>query len=385
MSPETTIPPPESCRVLHVLGRLARGGAELRTLEVIRHVASQGICSDVLVLSGKSGELDEEVVRYGGRVIPLARSWGWQRRLSQVLKEGDYAAVHSHVHHFSGWLLRTAHEHGIPVCIAQFHSLDDGKGDGLLRRAYRWQARRLIDRHATVILGVSRSVLEANWPSRSTDPRCRVIYNGVDMAAFSHVGERAEMRRSLFGDDQAMMKIVIHVGNVTPPKNHGMILDIFSTLAGCRPDVHLVLVGGGSGESVVHLQEKISASPHASRVHFLGSRSDVPALLMAADVFLFPSTREGLPGALVEACAAGLPSVSSDIGPCREVAERIPLVRYLSLAEPLATWASTLSACLDQPHRLSLAEAEQLVIKSGFDVAGASQQYAMLWRGGSPR
>ena len=100
--------PMAGCRVLHVLGRMVRGGAELRTLEVIRQLASQGIICDVLALSGLPGELDSEVAHCGGRVILLARHWGWQRRLCRVLRLGNYSAVHSHVHHFSGWILRVA-------------------------------------------------------------------------------------------------------------------------------------------------------------------------------------------------------------------------------------------------------------------------------------
>lgn len=376
---------PVRCRVLQVLGRMARGGAELRTLEVMRQLAPQGIVSDVLAMSGQAGELDAEVAACGGVVIPLARRWGWQRRLRKVLRDGGYAAVHSHVHYFSGWMLRAAHQAGVPVRVAQFHSLDDGNGQGILRRVYRWRAQRLIARHATAILGVSRSVLAANWPAHQTDARCQVIYNGVDLPAFLRAPPpRADLRQALLGAGHPALKIVIHVGNLTPPKNHALILRIFAVVAERRPDVHLVLVGRGDPQSEHDLRQRLAASPHATRMHFLGSRPDVPSLLLAADAFLFPSLREGLPGALVEACAAGLPCLASGIGPCREVAERIPLVRCLSVERPPEEWVEALLEMLAEGRRRSPVEAGHLVTAAGFDVIGSSVRYAALWQGGRP-
>lgn len=373
--------PAARCRVLHVLGRMVRGGAELRTLEVIRQLAPQGIICDVLALSGLPGELDSEVAHCGGRVILLARHWGWQRRLCRVLRLGNYSAVHSHVHHFSGWILRVAYQAGVPVRVAQFHSLEDGKGDRLLRRAYRWRAQSLIDHYATAVLGVSRSVLDSNWPNHRTDHRCQVLYNGVDLPSFSSAVPREEVRKTLFGVNQAEVKVVIHVGNLTAPKNHAMILRIFTVLAHQRQDAHLLLVGRGDQPSEVELRHQIAAHPHAARIHFLGSRSDVPALLLAADVFLFPSLREGLPGALIEACAAGLPCLASDIAPCSEVAELIPLVECMSLDYPAEAWSEKLSNKLAENRRLSPSEAGHLVTAAGFDVIRSSESYAALWRG----
>ncbi len=371
------------CRVLHVLGRMQRGGAELRTLEVLRQLAPCGIIGDVLALSGKAGELDSEVVRLGGSVIPLRRGAGILGRLHQVMATGGYAAVHAHVHHYSGVLVWAARRAGIPVRVVQFHSLDDGRGNGLSRRWYHWLMRRLIAANATSILGVSRSVLAANWPGHAADSRCQVIYNGIDDAAFTNARPRDEVRTEIFGEAHAHVRLIIHVGNLTPPKNHNLLLAVFEELAHGHGDVHLVLVGRGDANDEEQLRRRISASVHAQRIHFLGGRDDVPSLLFAADAFLFPSIREGLPGALVEACAAGLPCLASDIGPCREVAERIPLVHVQSLNAGPARWAGMLADLIHPVARLPANEASNLVQAAGFSVAAASARYAALWRGGT--
>lgn len=377
----STQEPQKKCRVLQVLGRMARGGAELRILEVMRQLVPEGIVSDVLVLSGQAGELDSEVERCGGTVIPLMRKWGWQQRLRKILRAGRYSAVHSHVHYFSGWILKAAYQEGVPVRVAQFHNIDDGNGQGIFRQVYRWRAKKLLSRYATSLLGVSHSALSANWPKHQSDSRCQVIYNGVDFAPFFCSRSTKEKRKELLGTNHANLKMVIHVGNLTPAKNHAMILQIFIFLARQREDVHLFLVGGGEMEREVDLRRQITSSPFASRIHVLGIRTDVPTLLLAADAFIFPSLYEGLPGALVEACAAGLPCVTSDIGPCREVSECIPLVHCLSINQTSEIWASELSARLDSNQRLTPKESCRLLTNAGFDVAGSSARYAALWQG----
>lgn len=368
-------------RVLHVLGRMNRGGAELRTIEVLRHLAATGIRADVLALSGESGELDDEIVRLGGQVILLRRGLGFQHRLRNIMRTGGYAAVHSHVHHYSGVLLRAAERVGIPVRVAQFHSLNDGRGDGMLRGLYRWWMHRLIENHATTILGVSRSVLAANWPAHLSDARCQVIYNGIDEGAFSHSRPRDEVRREILGDEHASQRMIIHVGNLTPPKNHDLLLAAFDALAYKRPDVWMVMVGRGDSAAEERLRKQMASCRHSSRMRYLGGRDDVPSLLLAADAFLFPSVREGLPGALVEACAAGLPCLASDIAPCREVAERLPQIRLQDVASGSGLWSTMLDQVMSTGVRLNPAAALDQVRAVGFSVSEASRRYAAIWRG----
>lgn len=368
-------------RVLHVLGRMNRGGAELRTIEVLRHLAATGIRADVLALSGEPGELDDDIVRLGGEVILLRRSIGFKRRLHDIMRAGGYAAVHSHVHHYSGVLMRAAEQVGIPVRVAQFHSLNDGRGDGMIRRLYRWWMQRLIDNHATNILGVSCSVLAANWPAHLSDVRCQVIYNGIDEGAFSQPHPRDDVRREILGDNHASQRMIIHVGNLTPPKNHDLLLAAFDALASKRPDVWLVMVGRGESAAEDRLRRQMASCRHGPRIRYLGGRDDVPSLLLAADAFLFPSVREGLPGALVEACAAGLPCLASDIAPCREVAERLPQIRLQDVASGSGPWSTMLDQLVSTGVRLNPTAALEQVRAAGFSVTEASRRYAAIWRG----
>lgn len=363
-------------RILHVFGRMQRGGAEIRTLDVMKHLAPEGFISDVVVLSGLKGELDAQVEALGGRVHLCRRACGWRARFRQILRNGGYDVVHSHVHLFSGVLLREAARCRIPIRIAHFRSTSDGMGDNLIRRCYRWWMTKLIGHYATNILAVSRSTLAHAWP-QPADPRCQVIYNGLDPADFI-LPAGAGLGRGDLGIP-ADSRVIMHVGNFTPPKNHSLLLRLFAALAQDDSRLHLVLIGGGETEEGRAARRFVDQAGLQQRVSFLGVRRDVPRLLHLADVFLFPSSREGLPGALLEACAVGVPCVVSDIAPCREVADRIPGVVCVGLDVPLAQWA--------QQVRKALAVAREpdaigRLQRGGFDLAASIAAFRTVWTGG---
>lgn len=367
----------EIIRVLHVFGRMQRGGAEMRTIEVTRSLRPLGFICDVVALSGLAGELDVEVEALGGRVHLCRRTFGWRRRLCRILRSGGYAVVHSHVHLYSGVLLREAARCGIPIRIAHFRSSGDGMGDNVLRRCYRWWMTRLIDRHATAILSVSRSALTAAWP-RPSDVRCQVIYSGLDLSVFSRAIDVMALRERI-GVPATGSHVVMHVGNFTPPKNHAFLLRVFAELSRLDRSSCLVLVGRGGTPEEQQAQVLIKQLGIQDRVKILGVRDDVPDLLRCADVFLFPSVREGMPGALLEACAAGLPCVTSDIPSCREVAERVPGVDCVGLDQPLSVWVERLKHALASGRASDPQAGSRHLIQGGFDLDTATEALRRAW------
>lgn len=368
-------------KILHVFGAMNRGGAEMRTLEVMRLLRPEGFICDVLALSGNPGELDSQVEALGGRVHLLRRSLGWKERFRQLLKKGGYDVVHSHVHFYSGAIMKEAAREDVRVRIAHFHSVGDGMGNGLGRRIYRWWMSRLIDRSATSILGVSQSALAQSWP-RIGDPRAEVVYNGLDVSRFFVVADVADLRTKIVGMGAFANKVIVHVGNFTPPKNHQFLVRVFAELVQLRNDVHLVLVGHGSLAEAAQACALVEQFRLGEKVSFLGVRSDVPELLRMADVFLFPSTREGLPGALLEACASGLPCVVSDIPPCREIAERIPGVTCIGLERPISEWVAQLCRSLESPTDRDPSVCQERLRHGGFGLESFAAALRRIWTSG---
>lgn len=179
-----------------------------------------------------------------------------------------------------------------------------------------------------------------------------VIRNGVDFDRFRNVGEDAgKIRRSLGIPADAY--VVGHVGRFSGMKNHIFLIDIFSEISKRKPGAFLLMVGDGP--------EKVKAESTLKEkgLHFnsiiLSGRSDVPQLLKAMDVFVFPSKFEGLPVSVVESQVAGIRTIASDVitPECFFSGDIVPM----SLEEPAARWAeAALDVSIKGPYRNDINE-----------------------------
>jgi glycosyltransferase involved in cell wall biosynthesis len=326
-------------KVLHVLGCMNRGGAEMRTLDLLHYVHRDRYELHFCSLTGKPGTLDDEIRSLGGDVhmVPLGPAFPW--RFKNFLRRHRFDAVHSHVHLASGFMLRAAAHAGVPVRVAHFHCTDDGRGQSAGRRLYRALMRRWLDTHATHLVAVSRGAMDASWrPGWRSDPRCRVVANGVDLAPYAGEPDRAGVCRE-FGLPEGDT-LYIHVGRFAEPKNHVRLASIFGEIVRQDPRSRLLLVGAGGNEIEKQTRRRLADLGVAGQVTFAGLRSDVPRLLKAADAMIFPSLNEGLPGAVLEACAAGTPVLASRIDVIEEAAANFDSVATLPLAAGDAEWAA---------------------------------------------
>jgi glycosyltransferase involved in cell wall biosynthesis len=326
-------------RILHVLSRMNRGGVELRTLDLMRHIDRERYEFEFCCTSGLAGELDGQVIELGGRMHPIRFDLNFSGRFRALLRERRFDVVHSHLHYLSGYILRLAAKEGVPARIAHFRSTHDGHRNNLRRLLQRALMRHWLDRSATRILGVSGATLQYAWGDAwRRDARCGVIYNGIDAAQFSGAQDRAGVRRE-FGIPSASA-LCIHVGRMDAAKNHTRLLHIFERVLRLHGDCYLVLAGAGEDGIEQNARHAAATLGIAERVIFAGTRRDVPRLLGASDLMIFPSSREGLPGAILEASAAGTPVLASDLPCILEISERLTDVRCLSLSQADEVWAA---------------------------------------------
>ncbi|MCP9199898.1 glycosyltransferase [Gramella sp. GC03-9] len=124
-----------------------------------------------------------------------------------------------------------------------------------------------------------------------------------------------KIRKELGLDKDA--KIVMHVGNFSPEKNHILLLEIFEDLKKDHPEIKLVCVG--DGVTFKNIQEEIHNRNLKDAVYLLGFRKDIPELLSASDCIVLSSLVEGVPGVILEAAVQGKPSVASNVGGVKEV------------------------------------------------------------------
>lgn len=317
---------------------MVRGGAETRTVELLRYIDRKRYLPQFLSLSGLPGQLDDEIRQLGSEVHLCKLERGFSRRFTELLKEEQFDIVHSHIHFSSGYILRLAEKAGVRGRISHFRNTQDGHDSTLRRMIQRAISRWMVNRHSTNILSVGTGTMETlfgkNW---SKDPRRTVIPNGVDGSRFAAPPDRIGVRREFgLAND---CPLVIHVGNLRKQKNHPFLISVFEAIQKHIPAARLILVGHGDSDTELKVRAQVDELKLAESVIFAGSRSDVPRLLSAADIMVFPSKWEGLPGAVLEAAAAGIPVIGSDIPGIIELSPHLPIVEHLALEAGPKVWA----------------------------------------------
>lgn len=359
-------------RVLHVVHQLNRGGVETWLLEVLRRLDRRTVAVDVLVHTDEPGELDGEVRACGAQVLPClkpSRPWRYAHRFRQLVRDhGPYDIVHCHLHSWCGVVMRLASAAGIPHRIA--HSQNDIRAviarQSMPMRAYHALMRRWVRRYTTLGFAVSSyaacSLFGDEWDNLPFP--IEPLPDAIDSNLFASAPPAGDVRKELGFDAGAL--VIGHVGRFVAQKNHDFLVRLFAAVAAREPRARLLLIGEGPRQDAVRRQ--VVELGLSNRVLFAGSRDDVPRLLCgAANVFALPSIHEGLPRVAMEAQAAGLPMILSEV--ITEESTIIPeLMHRLPLEAGVDAWADKMIAMLHQPPPLSREAAINRLRATEFDI-----------------
>lgn len=351
-------------RVLHVVTYMGRGGLETMLMNYYRKIDRKKIQFDFLVHRDFEADYDEEIRQLGGRIYRMNRlnpvSRDYLNQLNTFFKDHpEYKIVHSHLDCMAGIPLKYAKKNGVPVRIAHAHNSNQTKDKKyLLKLLYK----RIIPKYATDFYACSEAAGKWMFGSREF----LILNNAIDSQKYSYNPEKARRVRDALKISKNML-VVGHVGRFHPPKNHEMIVKIFSEVLKRVSDAKLLLVGDGYLQHTV--RDQVAALGIQDHVIFTGVRSDVCDLMQAMDIFLFPSLYEGLPVSIIEAQTAGLPCIISDKVPLE--CKKTDLVQQLNLSESFGTWADTVISAAKQNKRRDTAEE---IKKAGFDVSENARQ-----------
>lgn len=291
-----------------------------------------------------------------GRDASLRSMWRSFRQLVLLLRRVRPAVVHLHTP-MAGLVGRLAAAWvGVPCVLYTVHGFYFHEGQRPWLRWVHIGVERALAPLTSGMLFVSGEDARAAHRLGITAGRpSKVVPNGIDAARFdpslratSHGAIRREL--GLAADAQ----LVVFTGRLTREKG---VLDLAAAMAllvSTHPRAHVVYVGDAlpsdRDPAMADLRALTHEQPLAGRVHLVGFRDDVARWLAAADVYCLPSWREGLPVALLEAMAMGLPVVTTDVRGCREVAVANRTALIVAPRDP-AGLARAIAALLDDPIR----------------------------------
>lgn len=164
-----------------------------------------------------------------------------------------------------------------------------------------------------------------------------VIRNGIDFKRFQCVSETREQMRNLLGISQRAF-VIGHVGRFSEGKNHHFLVDVFAEL--CRREENVFLLMVGAGNLKAQIEKRLDSLDLKGKYLILSHRCDIPQLMKAMDVFVFPSLYEGLPIVLIEAQVSGLRCIVSDS--VNEESFQTKLVIPMSLESPPGQWCDAI-------------------------------------------
>ena len=343
-------------RVLHYGLSWNCGGIENALLRYTTHVDRDVFRFDFLCSQDSAPCHRRALSEFGCRFFPIrsrrTSPRGQRRDIEAVIAGCRYDVVHCHLNTLSYVTpVAVALKQKIPTIV---HSRNAGTKSSMVTLALHvingarlpWQR----------ITKAAVSAAAAQWLfGASTD--VHVINNGIEVSRFSFNMERRLAIRSELGLGDHL--VIGHVGAFLEAKNHALIVEVFSALLASRPSAALVLVGGGPGTEAI--RNMVASMGLAEHVHFLGPRTDVPDLLSAFDVFLFPSKYEGFPNAVLEAQTSGLPCVVSN-----RITPEVLLSDHCtvrSLADPVPRWVDAILSAHGPLDRVAEA---RIIDRSGF-------------------
>jgi glycosyltransferase involved in cell wall biosynthesis len=296
-------------RVAHLIYGFRLGGLERMVMQLVTRARPLGI-EPLLIAFGDDGpvrplmERDSIPVRWIDNVRGL--SWPMLRRLVKAMDEFGPDVLHAH--DLGPWLNAAACRVARPrmkLC-ATFHQLK--MPVGRMRPAATMAAR--VSSALVACGGEVRRELESWLPKRT---RLETIPNGAPLPPPPTDQGRLRARRALGIPPTAIA--VGYLGRMDEEKQPHLLLDLFLHRFAGRPDVHLALIGGGPLHS-----QLVARTEGESNVHAVGEiPTGASELLEALDVYAQPSRREGRSMAMLEAMAAGLPTVAHDLPAIREM------------------------------------------------------------------
>lgn len=371
-------------RVLHIITALGVGGAERMLLKLLGAPAMSGVEQRVVALL--PGGALTEAMRATGATVDVLNFLGGLPVLAGVSRlVGLTRAWRPDVLH--GWMYhgnlgascaQAALGRSVPLLWGIRQSLPSLQGENAFARAAIYLGRAGSSRPHGLLFN-SHTSLRQHQDFGFDVRRAQYLPNGFDTTAFAPAAAARAHWRAAWGagDDDVVFGLM---ARHHPTKDHRGFLQAAQRVRASRPDVHFVLAGTGVDANNAALAQDIAATGLGERVHLLGERSDVAAVMAGLDVAVSSSRAEAFSNAIGEAMSCALPCVVTDVGDSALVLGACG--RVVPPREPEALAAAMLDlARLGKPGRKALGDAARARVTAEFSLgAVAGRQLALYTR-----
>jgi glycosyltransferase involved in cell wall biosynthesis len=350
-------------RILHVLGRLDRGGAETIVMNLYRNIDRSKIQFDFVKHTDEKCDFDDEIRELGGKIISVPRYTGknhvsyikeWKNIFS---KRPEYKIIHGHMRSTAIIYLSIAKKYGLTT-IAHSHSTGSrgNKIEQLTKNILQFPIRYTAD----YLFACSDDAGKRLFGKKAVNKEnYRIIKNAIDVDNYMfNKSLRNKIRKLLNIEDKF---VIGHVGSFTYAKNHEFLLDMFYEVQNQKENAIMLLIGDGDLRKSVEYQ--IKKLGIKDKVILTGVVSNVNEYLQAMDVFVFPSIYEGFGMALIEAQAAGLNCFVSSNLP-KEVF-LTDLIYGISIDESTKYWANLI---INKMNNLERKDVSEIIKAAGYDI-----------------
>lgn len=284
-------------------------------------------------------------------------------------EQADLLVCHGYKADVIGWF--AARRVGLPVIAVS----RGWTAHTLKVRAYEALDRKMLRRMDAVVCvseGQAAKVVRSGIPR----DRLRVVHNSVDPTRFRirGVAERAVLE-TLFTSKPDV--IIAAVGRLSPEKGFDQLIDATRIIVRAADSIGVVLIGDGPERR--KLEARVRESGLESHVVFTGFREDVDRLLPSADILVQSSHTEGLPNVVLEACAAGIPVVATDVGGTSEIIEDVVNGFLVPPADPAALAGRVINLARSPLLRHEMGQRGRNIVRNRFSFARQAAQYQDLF------
>lgn len=368
-------------RILHIVSAMERGGAETLIMNIYRNIDRSKLQFDFVTHSPQKGDYEAEIAELGGKIYKVSSlgqlgPYSYVKELKKIMANYPYEAVHAHTDYQSGFPALAAKLAGIRNRICHSHSTNWPKGNTGLHKISLDILRSIIKYSATNYCSCSIEAANFLFGEKAAQTgKVSILKNGINITEFTNlqINNRESVLKELNLSEDT--KLLGHVGKFSDSKNQIFILKILKKLIENNKNFVALLVGDGPLKDRIEEEaEKLGVQNH---VRFLGVRRDIPRLMNAFDVFIFPSKFEGFGIVAIEAQCSGTPCVLSDTIP--EITDiGLGLTSFLSLNDPLDCWCEQINSAL-QLKSPSKDLIINIMSKKGFNIESNVRDWLELY------